>query len=87
MIDDRDGWWERDMMRERASKLTQPDNDEMGMYLHACMYVWMFENQPIGIMDRVFANGLGDWGSILSWVIPKTQNDSTWYPLVLHSAL
>ena len=24
-------------------------------------------------MSRVFANGLGDWGSIPAWVIPKTQ--------------
>ena len=24
-------------------------------------------------MSRVFANGLGDQGSILGWVIPKTQ--------------
>ena len=24
-------------------------------------------------MSRVFANGLGDWGSIPGWVIPKTQ--------------
>ena len=27
----------------------------------------------IGLMSRVFANGLGDWGSIPGWVIPKTQ--------------
>ena len=27
----------------------------------------------IGITVRVFANGSGDWGSIPSWVIPKTQ--------------
>ena len=29
--------------------------------------------QAIGLMSRVFANGLGDWGSILGRVIPKTQ--------------
>ena len=26
-----------------------------------------------GLVDREFANGLGDWGSILSRVIQKTQ--------------
>ena len=26
----------------------------------------------IGLVGRVFTNGLGDWGSIPSWVIPKT---------------
>ena len=28
----------------------------------------------IGLMNRVFANGLGDRGLIPGWVIPKTQN-------------
>ena len=32
-------------------------------------------------MVRVFANGPGDWGSILGWVIPKTQK------MVLDAAL
>ena len=26
-----------------------------------------------GLMSRVFANGLGDWGSIPARIIPKTQ--------------
>ena len=30
-------------------------------------------NQAIGLMSRVFANGLEDWGSIPGQVIPKTQ--------------
>ena len=30
-------------------------------------------NRAIGLMSRVFANGLGDWGSIPGRVIPKTQ--------------
>ena len=30
-------------------------------------------NQAIGRMNRVFTNGLGDWGSIPGRVIPKTQ--------------
>ena len=29
-------------------------------------------NQLIGLVGRVFANGLGDWGSIPGRVIPKT---------------
>ena len=35
----------------------------------------------IGLISRVFANGPGDWGSILSRVIPKTQKtvlDAAW---------
>ena len=35
----------------------------------------------IGLMSRVFANGLGDWGSIPSRVIPKSQK------MVLDAAL
>ena len=35
----------------------------------------------IGQMSRVFANGLGDQGSIPVWVIPKTQK------IVLDAAL
>ena len=30
-------------------------------------------NWAIGLMNSVFANGLGDWGSIPGQVIPKTQ--------------
>ena len=29
--------------------------------------------QFVGLMSRVFTNGLGDWGSIPGQVIPKTQ--------------
>ena len=32
----------------------------------------------IGLMGRVFTNGLGDWGSIPVWVIPDAKN-GTWY--------
>ena len=32
-------------------------------------------------MSRMFANGLGDWGSIQGWVIPKTIK------MVLNAAL
>ena len=34
--------------------------------------LWQF-NWAIGLMSRVFANGLGDWGSIPGRVITKTQ--------------
>ena len=40
-----------------------------------CVYIKMMEptNWAIGLMSRVFANGLGDQGSIPGRVIPKTQ--------------
>ena len=38
-------------------------------------------NRAIGLMSRVFAKCLGDWGSILGRVIPKTQK------MVLDAAL
>ena len=31
----------------------------------------------IGLVSRVFANGLGDWGSIPGRVIPKTRKNGT----------
>ena len=31
-----------------------------------------------GLVDRVFANGLGDWGSIPGRVLPKTLKKK-WY--------
>ena len=37
------------------------------------MTYFIVDNRAIGLMSRVFANGLGDWGSIPGWVIPKTQ--------------
>ena len=33
----------------------------------------MQATQPIGLVGRVFHNGLEDWGSIRDWVILKTQ--------------
>ena len=33
-------------------------------------------NWAIGLMSRVFANGLGDWGSIPGRVIPDSKNDT-----------
>ena len=39
------------------------------------MFLWIIlhEYQVIGLMNRVFGNGLGDRGSITGRVIPKTQ--------------
>ena len=43
---------------------------------------WFYqENIVIGLMSRVFTNGLGDQGSISGQVIPKTQK------MVLDAAL
>ena len=39
----------------------------------------IFVYQPIGIVVKVFAIGLGDWGSIPGQVITKTQK---WYLMV-----
>ena len=45
------------------------------------MFLYNNANQAIGLMSRVFANGLRDQGSILGRVIPKTQK------MVLDAAL
>ena len=41
-------------------------------------------NRAIGLRSRVFANGLGDQGSIPSQIIPKTQK---WYLMLSCSTL
>ena len=38
-------------------------------------------NWAIGLISRVFVNGMADWGSIPGWVISKTQK------MVIDSAL
>ena len=38
--------------------------------------IFIIINQIIGLMSRVLANGLGNRGSILGWIIPETQK---WY--------
>ena len=43
------------------------------MWMTIYIFIYIVD-QPIGIMVRVFANGLGDWGSIPGRVISKTQN-------------
>ena len=51
-----------------------------------CIFLYYLFRKPIGLVDSVFANGLGDWDSIPGWVIPKTQKMlldaallNTWY--------
>ena len=53
-------------------------------------FTYIFLNRPIGIIVSVFTNGLGDYGSIPGWVLPKikkmvldsflpdTQYDKVW---------
>ena len=44
--------------------------------VYACIYIYTYiyiYDWPIGVMVRVFTNGLGGWGSIPGRVIPKTQ--------------
>ena len=48
---------------------------EMHIYTHLkeSLYMHIYIHQAIGLMSRVFANGLEDQGSIPGRVIPKTQ--------------
>ena len=34
------------------------------IYIYIYMYIYIYVYQLIGLVDRVFANGLGDLGSI-----------------------
>ena len=53
----------------------------MNIYIYMCvcvciyiyMYVRVYIDRFFGIMVRLFADGLGNWDSIPSRVIPKTQ--------------
>ena len=54
--------------------------DYVFAYICICMWLYnittiseMARPQAIGLLSRVFANGLGNWGSIPGCVIPKTQ--------------
>ena len=40
--------------------------------LYIYIYIYTYD-QPIVLVGSVFANGLGDLGSIPGWIIPKTQ--------------
>ena len=45
------------------------------------LVIFIYKYRAIGLMSRVFANGLEDWGSIPGLVIPKTQKmvfDAAW---------
>ena len=54
------------------------------VYVRMCVYVCMHicEVPDIGLMSRVFANGLRDLGSIPGRVVPKTKKNGTWCLLV-----
>ena len=43
-----------------------------------CLFLLYCSYRAIGPMDRVFANGLGDQGSVSGRVIQKTQKNGTW---------
>ena len=43
------------------------------IYIYIYIYPHVVSKSDIGIMVRLFANGLGDLGSIPAWVLPKTQ--------------
>ena len=49
----------------------------LSLYIYICIYtyiyIYIYEYQPIGLLGRVFAHGLEDWGSIPGWIIPNTQ--------------
>ena len=47
-------------------------NTNLDLHLFYDRY-WALSFTNISLMSGVFANGLGDWGSILGRVIPKTQ--------------
>ena len=47
-------------------------DEKLTVTKHHWLYL-LYSNWPISIMVRVFANGLGDQGSIPGQVIPKTQ--------------
>ena len=49
--------------------------------IYIYIYIYIYIHWAIGLMSRVFANGLEDQGSILGRVIPKTQK------MVLDAAL
>ena len=41
-------------------------------FIHTHIYLYMYYTRLIGLVGRVFVNGLGDMGSIPGHVIPKT---------------
>ena len=74
-------WWfivpTQNIHRDRTIKSEKLDTKD-GAKLMPSIY---FLNQSIGMMVRVFANGLGDLGSIPRRVIPKTRKmllDASW---------
>ena len=69
-------WWKRwnNHIISKCSKLVQKEYKTWrGKKGNQLGIVQKIQNRPIGIMVRVFANGLGDLGSIPGRVLPKTQ--------------
>ena len=75
-------WMEREWERERERERERESQRNL------CCRSWQVFlknknnccNLPIGLVGRVFANHLGEQGSISGRVIPKSQN-GTWYAL------
>ena len=57
------------------------------IWVSVYIYIYTHTHWAIGLMSRVFTNGLWDWGSIPGWVIAKTLKNGTWCHLTYHSAL
>ena len=46
-------------------------------WIMICLHTVIWHRRLIGLVDRVFANGLGDLGSISGRIIPKTLKNGT----------
>ena len=62
-----------------AGLKSKPLTLNCGIYIYIYIYIY--------IPQLVFANGLGDLGSILGRVIPQTKKNGTWYLLAQHSGI
>ena len=69
-------WWHfreySQVMRVCTSLIVIPHHWHKSDFVHFYIY-YLIIYWAIGLMSRVFANGLGDRGSVPGWVIPKTQ--------------
>ena len=44
------------------------------MHIQKCIFKYIYVYQAIGLMNRVFSNGLGDRGSILGCLTKDSKN-------------